>query len=372
MEAIENDNAGGGNSYIKMDYSLETPEERNEKVKEIIANTPPERLTPAYLEKLADYIVFSMDKKGSQKRDVITSNHLETVNKRETSFEGLVGKLENGEDGIYNMITNDKNVIFQPKAPITAEDLAEIPGLSQLHEEIVKVEEECKHARGKRAYALRKQLIGMRQDQYVLKAAYKKPIHCMNLIKSIPKLDLSEEVYLDDDDKVQSTGLINLYNEKMVSALLTNYSKIKEDAWEKVNEDAKWLMEDLDTLIENALREDYPYYYQLLIYKIDGVTNAEIQLLLEQEFGVSHTPEYISCLWRNKIPKLIVEEAKREWIIWHFTFEEKGVWKKCGRCGRIMPAHNMFYSRNKGSKDGCYSICKDCRNNKNKKKDGEK
>ena len=31
-----------------------------------------------------------------------------TINKRETSFEGLVGKFETGEDGIYNMIINDK------------------------------------------------------------------------------------------------------------------------------------------------------------------------------------------------------------------------------------------------------------------------
>jgi hypothetical protein len=37
---------------------------------------------------------------------------MNTVNKRETSFEGLSNQLENGEDGIYNLITNDKNIIF--------------------------------------------------------------------------------------------------------------------------------------------------------------------------------------------------------------------------------------------------------------------
>ena len=49
-------------SYIKMDFSLETPEERNELVKKIIADTPPEKLTQKYIEKLADYIIFAMDK----------------------------------------------------------------------------------------------------------------------------------------------------------------------------------------------------------------------------------------------------------------------------------------------------------------------
>ena len=93
--------------YIPMDFSLETPEERKKKVKEIISQTPPERLTPSYLEKLADYIIFAMDKQERKNKKILTDNRMVTINKRETSFEGLVGKLENGEDGIYNMIAND-------------------------------------------------------------------------------------------------------------------------------------------------------------------------------------------------------------------------------------------------------------------------
>ena len=34
------------------------------------------------------------------------------MNKRETSFEGLVSQLENGEDGIYNLMTDNKQAIF--------------------------------------------------------------------------------------------------------------------------------------------------------------------------------------------------------------------------------------------------------------------
>ena len=43
---------------------------------------------------------------------------------------------------------------------------------------------------------------------------------------------------------------------------------------------------------------------------------------------------------------------------------EKGKWKKCSRCGQIKLAHNKYFSKNKTSKDGFYSICKNCRNNK--------
>lgn len=355
----------GGKSYIKMDFSLETPEQRVKKVEEIIANTPPERLTPKYLEKLADYIIFAMDKQERKQKKILTDNHMVTVNQRETSFEGLVGKLENGEDGIYNMITNDKNIIFKPKVVITQDDIDTIPGLKDLRDAIAEVEEECKHARGKKAYALKKQLIEMRQDQYVLKNAYKKHGYSTNsVVKSLSKIDLSEKIAIDEEGKVHSTGIVNFFDPNHISILLCNYSKITEDSWDKLNSDVKWMMKDLEDIIDHALEEEYPMYYDLLIYKIDGKQNAEIQQLLYEKYGIRHSVEYISSLWRNKIPKLIAEQAENEYLIWHYTFEEKGKWKKCSRCGQIKLAHNNFFSKNKTSKDGYYSICKCCRNKK--------
>ena len=353
--------------YIKMDYKLKTAEERVEKVKEIIANTPSERLTQKYLDKLSDYIVIPIERQERKENHIITDNHNITVTKREMSFEGLVGRLENGEDGIYNMIANDKNIIFEPKVSITPQDLEEMPELKKLHEAILKVEEQLKTARGKTAYKLRKQLIEMRKDQYVIKGSYKKPIYSMNLIKSASKIDLSEKVKEDKDNgTVSSNGLINFFNEKHISALLCNYSKLKEDSWDKFNNDMKWMMMDLDVLVDNALKEKYPLYYDIVIYKIDGKQNAEIQQLLYEKHGIKHSVEYISCLWRNKIPKLIAEQAQKDWLIWHYTFEDYGKWKRCSRCGQIKLAHNYYFSKNKTSRDGYYSICKECRNKKNK------
>ena len=125
--------------YIKMDYSIDTIEGRLQRVNEIIANTPSEKLTSKYLEKMGTYLIdVSLDKK-KDKKFILTDNNMITVNKREMSFEGLVSKLENGEDGIYNMIANDKNIIFAPKLNITEEDVREIPAMKELREEINKV-----------------------------------------------------------------------------------------------------------------------------------------------------------------------------------------------------------------------------------------
>jgi hypothetical protein len=67
-----------------------------------------------------------MEKQEKKERKILTDNRMVTVNKRETSFEGLVSQFENGEDGIYNLITDNKNTIFQPKVTITKKDLEEI------------------------------------------------------------------------------------------------------------------------------------------------------------------------------------------------------------------------------------------------------
>lgn len=347
---------------IPMDFSIESPAARVEKVKEIIAGTPSDKLTPIYLEKLTDYIIFAMDKEERKQKRILTNNRMITVNKREMSFEGLAGSMESGEDGIYNMIANDKNIIFTPKISITEEDVQKVPGLRPLRESIKNVEDQLKTASGRQAFLLRKQLIEMRQDQYVLKNMYRKPIFLVNVTKSLSKINLIETIGLDEKNEVYSTGLINLYNPKHISTLLCNYSKIKEDCWDKFNSDIKWMMEDLDNLIEETLRGPHPLYYDLLIYKIDGLQNIDIQSKLEETYGIKHSVEYISSLWRNKIPKLLAERAANNWLTWHFTQEEYGKWKKCSRCGQIKLAHNHFFSKNSTSKDGFYSICKECRN----------
>jgi hypothetical protein len=95
--------------------------------------------------------------------------------------------------------------------------------------------------------------------------------------------------------------------------------------------------------------------------------NIDIQEKIQEEFGIKHSVEYISSLWRNKIPKLIASEAEDRLLYWYFMNEMKGKYKKCSRCGEIKLAHNKYFSKNKTSKYGFYSICKCCRNSKAKK-----
>ena len=350
---------------MKLDYTIEDPLKRKELVEKILNQTPPENLNPKFLEILSDYIIFAMDKKEKQEKKILTENRLVTVNKRETSFEGLTSRLENGEDGIYNMLSgNDKNIILTPKISITQKDIDEIPGMKQLRDSIEQVAEQEKWAKGKKKYLLRKQLIELRQDQYVLKNAYQKPIYMMNITKTPHIISLEENITIDKNGNVQSDGRINLFDPKHISIILRNYQALKEWTKGKFSNDTWYLIEDLDNLINQTLKTAFPLYYDLLRYKIKGMSNQEIQNYLFQKYNIKYTTQYISSLWCNKIPKLLAEKAQENYLIWYYTNVEKGTWKKCSRCGQIKLAHNRFFSKNKTSKDGFYSICKECRNKK--------
>ena len=347
-------------SLIKLDYSIDSPEERNELVKKILEDNPDpgER----YLEILADYLILCMEKQERKERKILTDNRMTTVNKRETSFEGLISQFENGEDGIYNLITENKNIIFQPKVTITKKDLEEIPPLKQLREAIAIWEEKSKTATGRDAYIIKSTLIDLRKDQYIIKNAYRRPITLTKITHSKNIMPLDETLSINEDGTVSSTG-ISLTNPAVCSAILCNYSKLKEDSWGFFDGDMWYLIYDFERVCDKAL-EKYPLYQRIVECKIDGMQNIDIQLILQQEFGIKHSVEYISSLWRKKIPGLIASQAEDDYLNWYYTQVEPGKYKRCSRCGEIKLAHNRYFSKNKTSKDGFYSICKCCRNKK--------
>lgn len=303
-----------------------------------------------------------MEKQEKKERKILTDNRMATVDKRECSFEGLAAQMENGEDGIYGLISENKNVIFQPKISITQKDLDTIPSLKQLRETINAWEAVLKRATGtKQAYIIKKALIEMRKDQYIIKQAYQKPIIPCKLIRStFSHTALDDESYLDGQ-KVVIKG-VSLMDPNVISAILCNYSKLKEDSYDQFDGDMWYLIQSFENICDQAL-EEFPIYQRIVELKIDKRQNNEIQELLKEEFGTTYSIEYISSLWRNKIPKLIAEEALEDFLKWQYRIKNYPM-KKCSKCGQLKPAHNQFFSKNKTSKDNLYSICKKCRNKK--------
>ena len=349
---------------IKLDYSLQTPEERNELVKKILEENPDP--SEKYLEILADYLVLCMEKQEKKEKVILTENRMATVNKRETSYEGLVSQLENGEDGIYNLMDDSKQTIFQPKVTITKKDLEEIPDLRQVREAIELWEEKLKTAQGRDAFVIKKAIIELRKDQYIIKNAFRCPVAISNFTKSQHFIPLDDQTHEFDEKGYPIPEGVSLLSPTVCSAILCNYSQLKQGCWDQFGGDTWYLMQAFDVVSDIALK-DYPLYERIVDLKIDGLQNIDIQATIEEEFGIKHSLEYISSLWRNKIPKLIASAAEDQYLDWYYLNVEKGKYKRCSRCGQIKLAHNKYFSKNKTSKDGFYSICKCCRNSKDKK-----
>ena len=147
MQEKDLDNNTSQQEALKLDYTIQSPQDRVALVEKIIESTPPEKLTSHYLEIMSNYIIFAMTKMEKKQKSINTDNRMITINKRQISFEGLVGKFENGEDGVYNMfIESDKNIIFTPKIKITEQDLEEIPSLQELKDAIKQIEDSEKKA----------------------------------------------------------------------------------------------------------------------------------------------------------------------------------------------------------------------------------
>lgn len=350
---------------LKLDYSLSTPEERKELVEKILEENP--NVNDTYLETLADYLIIAVEKqeKKEGKRKALTENRQATIAKREVSFEGLAAQFENGEDGIYNLITNDKHTIFRPKVTITKKDIETIPSMADLQNAIKYWEMKSKTTTGRDRYIAKKALIEARKDQYFLKNAYQQPITPKKItrvraVKVLPSKEWVEHGENFADLRVCYEGA-SLLNPKAISATLCDYSRLKEAGDGNHFDEIWYYMEDFDRICDVALK-DYPMYERIVETKIDGMTNEQIQQILQEEFGVNHSPEYISSLWRNKIPKIIASAAEDAFLDNYFTNVEKGQYKKCSRCGEIKLALPKYFSKNKTSRDGFYSICKACRN----------
>lgn len=354
---------------LKLDYSIKSPEERKNLVEKILEENPEYNLNT-----LADYLILCMEKQEKKEKKILTENRMVTVNKRELSFEGLVGKMEKNEDGIYQLIKNDKNIIFKPKISITKKDKENSPELRQTIDAIQILKKKALTAKGKDRYVIHKAIIDLQKDQYIIKQSANPAIIPANLTRSFNFLSLVGEEWITDvfevendkevliDEKVEHSEL-SLLNWKLVSAILCNYSKLKQSCAEDFKGDLWFLLKDFDDIAEKAFK-NYPILEMITTLKIDGVKNKEIQEALQLNFGFCYSKEYLSCLWRQKIPRLIASQAEHDFLIWYFSFVEKGKWKKCSRCGEYKLLNRAFFTMNRSSKTGFYSICKECRNRK--------
>lgn len=349
-----------------LDYSITDPGERVRLVRDVIDDADPGALTNRYLSRMADYILFASDRNQTRaERDkshpIVTRNRSVTISKRQTSLEDVIGGLENGEDGLYSIMNRDRDLILDNRDVITQDDVERIPGMADMMDVIGRLKSQLSRSTGRTRYAIKKQLIETWQQAYLLKASHDgSTAHArvMGQVREMAHVTLDEHVTFDECGEPVSDCLISLFDPTHISFLLSYYSALKQESWEELHGDMHWLLIDLECCVDSALR-DRPEMYDILVWKVDGLSNDEIGEMVRRKYGSDHSNQYISTIWRQQIPRLVADEAKRLYIWWWYKTSGRGIWKSCSRCGRSMPAHPMYFSRNGGG--ALYSVCKDCR-----------
>ena len=148
--------------------------------------------------------------------------------------------------------------------------------MKQVRESIEYWEKKLQTATGRDAFVIKKTLIELRKDQYIIKNAYKKPIVFTQAVRSSKNfIPLDGEITINSEGRAVSKG-ITLIDPAVCSAILCNYSRLKQDSWGNFESDTWYLIYDFENICDKALK-DYPLYMKIVEYKIDGMQNIDIQ-----------------------------------------------------------------------------------------------
>ena len=282
-----------------LDTNLQTPEERLEYVKNLIAEREASCLelydadgkykafTDAELEWIGNYLSYPLDKKERLENHITTQNRLVTINEHETSYEGLSAKFEAGDDAIEAIAqsrTPLKLNITPKKRPITQRDLDTVPGLKTVRESIAFWDQKRKTSTGRKAYIATRAWKDDSALQYVLRDSYYAPIGSSTTPNYIGReTSYDSEEWIEPDGSIHYKGF-SLMDKDLCAVLLRYYLKFKGNSWG--NFDDLWFMiMDFELYLFEALKDE-PIFQTIVEDKWSGLSNDDIAKDLDKEFGV--------------------------------------------------------------------------------------
>ena len=328
--------------------------------------------TSNYLENMSDYILKTRESgqtkyERTQEYQIITHNREMTISKRQQSLDEITSNPEIGEDKLYVRINNDKNQLLDPKEEISADDIDNMPILGEYFALLEKLNKSLAKADGQNKYAIKKQIIETWQQIYLIKSS-RKPSYLREKVASPVKIlshvALDEHITLNDSTLMpQSDAIISLFNKDHIRFLLKYYQQLKQECYEDLNSDMRWLLIDFENICDKAIGTS-GLLFDLVVYKVDRLSNEALTKKLNSTYRTDHSEQYYSTLWTQRIPKLIVEESMKHYLLWYYlqkdpTKSNRYYWQKCGKCGELKPVHPFFYGPN--GKNKYYSICRTCR-----------
>jgi hypothetical protein len=301
------------------------------------------------LESMANYILYmdSKEKSNDKKKDShqIISEHGHKRNELSESLTGDLKEMDIAHEGVA--------IKKYPKIKVTQFDRNEYPELFETGLAIDNLSRMVKYRVDSKGIEipdaeikrLKRMIIDMRKDEVAMKEMLKGYISFKRLSPS---------------------GTVNDYNGfsfdnvDHVRTLFDNYSALKQSSFDDTNGDLKIVLEEFEEIVESLQFEEH--MYDIFIFKIDGLSRKKIVYNIKEKYDLEFSESRISQITKNVIPEMIVENYKKKYEEWVYTFAIKGIYKTCSKCNTPKLLSN--YGKEKRSKDGLRTICNDCRKKK--------
>lgn len=396
---------------LKLDFSIESSWERANYVNTYM--DPCANYTAKELETITNYLLYGKDEDGlscvDKKQVQIKAKHSTWARKDAESLDALLEKPTFDERGIQSGPTRYKT----PKPSIDRIADADVPGMKDLWEVIDEVQHLIDVNKGKiedptarkltssELYEYQHYLVELRRQQFILRDMVK-PVICRSKVNITPVYDLFDgSIPWDQEGSDFSIAPLGLYTH---AKLRFDNPRALEEVDYHWNEKAKHILDfrnsdhiyelfelygDLETAMDLDVEStaagliDTLNFYRgrahlsdehntILDMKIEHVPNQKICEVLREKFGVTHSANYISTMYKQKICGKIAEAATLHYD-YYLNREIATAWKMCTCCGEYKLRDTREYMRRARSSDGLSSICKVCdKEKRDKMKRGEK
>lgn len=390
---------------LNLDFTINTSRERQEFIQNYIKERTEKgyHFTEKEIGQMGDYILYGKDEDGTsivdRKEVEIDTRYSSYKKKRPDSLEELMESPTFNENNILRT-----NIYKKVKPKIDREKDKDIPGIQDLWKIIDNWDHKIKVTEGKeidpnvkpltpqQLYKAKHHLIELRTQQYYLKDIVKPTIPPSNPVDLLASQLHDQAIVWNEENGEYCIAPLGIYsvcpqrftdprsleeidytynknakyildfrNPDHIYQLLENYNDCAdsnntngtfgvENIWRDI-------METLDFYIDFA---DFDREKQIIIeMKKNKYPVIEIQERLKNELGVTHSSNYISTIYTQKICKEIAEAAALHYDM-YMEREVMSNWKKCSQCGEVKLLDSRVFMRKSRSSDGFNSKCKKC------------
>lgn len=398
---------------LKLDFKLETNLERKDLVAAFFIQNPDYKPTHNELETISNYILYGKDPDGTS---IVERKEIEI----KTKYSSYNKKTPESLDALTEAPGFNENIIHTKPSPyrkikpsIDREKDADIPGIAQLWTTIDHFQHIIDSNTGKiddptapiltpeQLYKYKHMVIDIRRQQFYLKDSVKPTLflygnqsqhvephkeeeqvnwdeytfyplglYCGDRTRFTHPEDYSKKVSEYDIETYHAKPALSIdfLNPEHIYLLIEAYQDLAIQGENRPEETSNFILDTLNFYI--GITELNEVKQRILKGKINQEPNEVIRLDLIKQFGVIHSANYISTIYKKGICVDIAERVKLHFD--YFLNRDNGEnWKVCSQCGRRKLRDTREFMRKSRSSDGLSGKCKCCEKDNRLKKKGE-